>query len=155
MKLFLLRHGESIDKDLDPEQPLSTEGKIDIQRLANFLSQHDILVSRLYHSGKLRAQETAELLIPSITSLNGIEVLQGIAPMDPVVPIVHKINTWKDDTILVSHLPFLAKCVSLLIQGNEEDPVVAFERGTLVCLEKLESGQWVVEWMLKPELLIE
>lgn len=156
MKLYLIQHGASVEKDIDPEQPLSDKGKDDIRRLANFLSHHDILVSRLYHSGKLRAQETAELLLPSITSLNGIEVLTGIAPMDAIEPIVNQINTWSDDTILVGHLPFLSKCVSRLIQGNENNTTVSFERGSMVCLEKLDKLQnWAVDWMIRPELLID
>lgn len=155
MKIYFVQHGDSVEKDIDPEQPLSEKGRKDIKRLANFLSKHDIIVSRLYHSEKLRAKETAELLVPSITSLNGVEVLSGITPMDPVSPIVEKMYTWREDTLLVGHLPFLSKCVAKLVCNDETSAVVSFERGTMLCLEKLESQNWAIYWMLRPELLID
>jgi phosphohistidine phosphatase len=155
MRIYLVQHGDCVDKEVDPDQPLSEKGIKDINRLAHFLSKHDIIVSRFYHSTKLRAKETAELLATNITSLNSIEVLQGITPMDPVSPIVERINTWKEDTLLVGHLPFLSHCVAKLICNDEKSTVVSFERGAMLCLEKSSNGSWSIYWMLRPELLVD
>lgn len=152
MKIYWVQHGDSLPQDIDPEQPLSEKGKKDIVRLAHFLSKRDILVSHLYHSGKLRAKETAELLAPNITSLKGIEIFPGISPMDDVNPVIDKINTWNEDVLLVSHLPFITKCISKLLTGDENKPIVNVERGSLICLEKSDNNQFLIHWMLRPQL---
>lgn len=58
MKLYLVQHGEACTKDVNTERPLTDQGKRDIDRLATFFTQADIQVSRVVHSGKLRAKQT-------------------------------------------------------------------------------------------------
>ena len=57
MKLYLVQHGEACAKEVDAERPLTDQGKRDIDRLAAFLKQAGIQVSRVIHSGKLRAKK--------------------------------------------------------------------------------------------------
>ena len=60
MKLYLVQHGEACAEDVDPERPLTAQGRADVERLAAFLQQAGIQVGRVIHSGKLRAEQTAE-----------------------------------------------------------------------------------------------
>lgn len=152
MKIYLVQHGECELIGSHSEQTLNETGKRDIQHLANFLSKKKLQVSHLYHSEKVRARETAEILLSGITSLNGIELLPGINPMDSVIPIVKQINGWNEDVLIVGHLPFMTKCVAKLITDDENNSVVIFERGTIVCLEKIGDIDWAINWMLRPEL---
>jgi phosphohistidine phosphatase len=62
MKLYLAQHGDSLPEQVNPERPLSERGREDVRRLAEFLGGTGIQVRRVYHSGKLRARQTAELL---------------------------------------------------------------------------------------------
>ncbi|MHC4695325.1 MAG: hypothetical protein ACYTFA_01130 [Planctomycetota bacterium] len=59
----------------------------------------------------------------------------------------------KEDMMVVGHLPFMAKLVSHLIVSDEAASTVAYQPGTIVCLELTEEEQWHVAWMLRPELL--
>lgn len=152
MKIYLIQHGDSLDKTVDPERPLSTKGKKDIQSLATFLSQLNIKVNRIFHSGKLRAKQTAEILSKSIHSQNGISILPGIEPEDLISPIAYEIESWQEDVLLAGHLPFMSKLVSKLITKDDINPVVDFEPGTMVCLEKIAATRWLIRWMLRPEL---
>ena len=61
MRLYLVQHGEAVPEDADPSRPLSETGNRDVARVAAFLATADIRVSRVLHSGKLRAGQTAEL----------------------------------------------------------------------------------------------
>ena len=107
---------------------------------------------RVAHSGKLRAQQTAELLATALAAGRVPEVIAGLSPNDPVEPMVRRIADWTSDVMLVGHLPFMGKLVARLVAGDEGKPVAAFVPGTVVCLEQDEAGRWVISWMVRPEL---
>ena len=66
MKLYLAQHGEACPKDIDPDRPLTDQGREDIERLAAFLARAGIEVERVIDSGKLRAAQTADLLAAAV-----------------------------------------------------------------------------------------
>lgn len=150
MKLYLVQHGDSLEKEINPERPLSHKGLEDIKSLAEFLAPRIPIVSTIFHSGKLRAQQTAELLAEKITNKNGVHKLPGIEPTDPVAPMAYEIESWDEDTIVAGHLPFMAKLVSKLTTGDENMPTVAYEPGSMVCLEKVAEKKWLILWMVRP-----
>ncbi|HHL3493305.1 TPA: phosphohistidine phosphatase SixA [Legionella pneumophila] len=153
MKIYLVQHGDSLDKDIDPERPLSDRGQKDIQLLSNFLSPLKIEVSCVYHSGKLRARQTAESLSGHIFSKNGVESRTGLDPLDEVIPLAKEINQLKQNIMFVGHLPFMNKLVSQLVVEDEQQILVSFEPGSLVCLDKADGLDWCIAWMIRPELL--
>ena len=61
MRLFLVQHGKVLPKDVDLERGLSESGKQDVANVAAFLARGSVQVERIFHSGKKRAWETAEL----------------------------------------------------------------------------------------------
>ena len=75
MKLYLAQHGEACTKDIDPERPLTDQGREDIERLAEFLARAGIEVARVIDSGKLRAAQTADLLAAAVAPL--VELTTG------------------------------------------------------------------------------
>ena len=153
MRLYLVQHGESLPKDVDPERGLTDKGKEDVTHIAALLSKAGIQVNRILHSGKKRAEETALLLQSCLAPGGKFGETDGIAPLDPVDPVADEMETWQDDTMLVGHLPFTAKLVSQLVVGKEGPAVAAFRPGSVVCLEREETGNWVIAWMIRPELL--
>ena len=66
MKLYLVQHGETCSKEVNPERPLTDQGELDIDRLAVFFEKAGIRVECVIHSGKLRAEQTAERLAKMI-----------------------------------------------------------------------------------------
>jgi phosphohistidine phosphatase len=153
MRLYLVQHGDALPKELDPERPLSAAGRGDVQRIASFLSQAGIRVSRIMHSGKKRAEQTAGLLAASVGTSGRLERATGIDPLDPTDAFARTVNEWTEDTMVVGHLPFMGKLVSRLIAGDEAVPTVAFQPGTVACLEREDEGRWTIAWMIRPELL--
>ncbi|MGH8550516.1 MAG: hypothetical protein ACRERU_18320, partial [Methylococcales bacterium] len=83
-----------------------------------------------------------------------IEAITGLNPNDPVEPFVKQINNWQEDTLLAGHMPFLGRLTGYLLAGNSSTEIVAFKPGSMLCLERNESGNWAIAWMLRPELLI-
>ena len=61
MALFLVQHGISAAKDVDPEKGLTDQGKIETERIAQVAKGYDIKVEKIVHSGKRRAAQTATI----------------------------------------------------------------------------------------------
>jgi phosphohistidine phosphatase len=154
MKLYLLQHGDALPEEVNPDRSLSELGRNDVIRLAEFVGKNDIRVQRVHHSGKTRARETAEIIAAQIATGVIIEATTGLNPNDPVEPIAKQINNRQEDTLLVGHMPFMGRLAAYLLSGNSSSKFVAFKPGSMLCLERNESGDWAITWMLRPELLI-
>ena len=79
MKLYLVQHGEAVSKAENPERPLSEQGQSDISRIATFLAG-DIRISRVIHSGKERAFQTAQILASALSPGMDVEAVDGDQP---------------------------------------------------------------------------
>lgn len=62
MKIYLMRHGTPLPKVNDQERPLSDQGRDDVERMADFLQKGGVQVEGIFHSGKTRARQTAEIM---------------------------------------------------------------------------------------------
>jgi phosphohistidine phosphatase len=153
MKLYLIQHGDAAPGEADATRPLSQKGRRDVLRLGEFLARNGIAVSLIIHSGKLRAQQTAEAIASRLPTSVTVEARDGLNPNDPTRAAAQLLVQSDDGTMVVSHLPLLGKLVSRLVTGSKEPALVTFVPGTAVCLERAESGSWTVSWMVKPELL--
>jgi phosphohistidine phosphatase len=153
MKVYLVQHGDALPKEVDPERPLSEKGRADVERIASFLGRSGLRVSRILHSGKQRAEQTAELLAAAVGSGDGVDQVSGINPLDPTDHLAQGVGEWTDDTMVVGHLPFMGKLASRLVAGDEAASVVMFTPGTVICLERGEQGSWSIAWMIRPELV--
>ena len=153
MKLYLVQHGNALAKEIDPERPLSEMGRSDVELLARSLTEH-IEVSRIIHSGKLRARQTADILAQFIEIKPSVEVFSSINPNDPVEAFAQWVDDCSEDLLVVGHLPFMSKFVSLLLTGSTVEAIVSYTAGSIVCLESTGDGGWQMLWMVRPELLI-
>jgi len=148
MKVYLVQHAKPKPEEEDPQKPLSEQGEVEAQKVAEFAK--NIKVNKIQHSGKLRAQQTAEILGKSL----GVDVVKtdSLEPMADTQIWANRIEEYSEDVLLVGHLPHLAKLASQLLTQNQEKPVISFKQGGIVCLEKTERG-WQVAWMVTPDLL--
>jgi phosphohistidine phosphatase len=153
MKLYLVQHGEAYAKEVDPERPLTDRGRADIERLAAFLGRAGIEVGHVIHSGKLRAAQTADLLAAAVAPFVELEVNDHIHPDDDPRTIDWRQEAGGGDVMLVGHLPFMARLVSLLLAEDPDRPIAAYRPGSVVCLESDAEGRWQIDWMVRPELL--
>ena len=94
---------------VDPQRPLSAAGRRRSRQSARLLASAGVRSTRVVHSGKLRAEQTAELLAMACAPDHGAEVSAGLSPNDPVKPVARTIASWHMDTMLVGHLPFMAR----------------------------------------------
>ena len=153
MKLYLAQHGDAVPKEQDPDRPLSEVGRRDVTRMGIWLAAAGVRTQQVFNSGKTRARESAETLARAMLCADAPQMLAGIAPNDPVIPIARALAQWDRDTLLVGHQPFLGRLVSLLLTGKESPAIVSFTPGSVVCLQRESEAAWVLAWMLRPELL--
>ena len=155
MRLYLVQHAEAVESSVDPARPLSPRGARDAAALAKACARARIEASEVLHSGKARARQTAEAIAEACDL--EIRSADGLAPMDPVQPFATQCAEMRS-TVVVGHLPFLERLVSLLLTGREEPSVVAFQRGGMVCLERRNPpakdapfGAWCLLWTAFPD----
>jgi len=153
MKLYLIQHAQAAPKEIDPERTLTDQGRRDIKKIASFIKPMNLCVDYLWHSGKKRAEQTAEILSDVIRINKQQSARDGLGPIDDVTAIKDELNTSQQDIMIVGHLPFLAKLASLLLTGSESANTVAFKQAGIVCLNRNDENPWQLEWMIIPELL--
>jgi len=155
MNLYLIQHGSAKSKEEDPDRPLTEAGEDDAARIALHLSLHtDVRPHRIFHSGKLRAKQTAELFAEALNPEGGVEAAVSLSPNDDPVIWANRLKDELDDLMLVGHLPHLSRLVSLLITDNPDKFVVNFTNAGVVCLYRVEKAYWCVNWSLLPELVL-
>ena len=151
MRLYLVQHGLAKDESEDAARPLSDQGREDVTRCAGFLSLFEKpRPAIILHSGKLRAQQTAEMFAEAWGGIAAQTTL-GLAPNDdPAVWQAH-LAAMDEDVMLVGHLPHIQKLAGLLICGDPAREAVRFRNGGVVCLEKGNTG-WTLLWQIHPTL---
>ena len=153
MKIYLVQHGEAVASEVDPERPLTEQGRLDLQRIASLLERAEIKAERIIHSGKLRARQTAEILATAVAPGSALETSDQIKPNDDPAAFDLPKQPGDRDAMVVGHLPFMAKLVAHLVAGSDAVALVAYRPGSVVCLERIDDADWQINWMLRPELV--
>lgn len=150
MAIYLVQHGLSLSKDEDPERSLSAQGVAEVRLIGGVARNYKVMVDTIFHSGKKRARQTAELLAELLKPGNGCCQRDGLAPMDDVTSFAGEIQS-DTDMMFVGHLPFLEKLVSVLVTGRPDYKPFKFQNGGIVCLDRDGDG-WHVKWALMPNV---
>jgi phosphohistidine phosphatase len=154
MRLYLARHGDYINAADDFGRVLSERGRREIQAVANALSKKNVTLSNTLHSGKMRAQQSAEIFADTLMPSSIISMVEGLRPEDdPTTFEAAQFASIEDGTMIVGHLPFMGRMVSHLLTGDADRDPHVFEAGTVVCLERGENGKWSKSWALHPSSL--
>ena len=153
MRLYLVQHGEAKSEKEDPSRPLTENGRDEVEKIARFLMKVGVSVKVIYHSGKLRAAQTAEILALHLKPLRGVEKAEALEPLaDPRI-WAEKIREIDEEIMLVGHLPHLKKLASLLLVGEESLEIVKFRYGGVLCLERSKEDVWSIVWIVRPDII--
>lgn len=151
MPIYLVQHGKNRPQTEDPDEGLSAEGVSDTERIAAVAKGYNVKVAAIYHSVKKRARQTAEIMAEALMPAKGISEKQGLKAMDDVQAVAATLDP-KDSLMLVGHLPFMSRLTALLITGDMDRPVFAFQNSGIVCLDKRDDGNWIIKWTLMPNI---
>ena len=149
MEFYLVRHGEAVSQAVNGQRPLTPEGRRDVEMLGRAAAQRGIRPSQIFHSGLLRARQTAEILSQSIGPVEGVRELVGLRPEDDPVIAKAELESSTVSLMLVGHLPHISRLASFLVTGNAEQELVQFAPATVLGLS-YENHRWKILWKLTP-----
>lgn len=146
--VYFMQHGLAVNKAENPERPLSKQGLNHTRAIARHFKSCAMPISKIFHSGKLRALQTAEIIASeyNITTTT----LDYLSPNDDISTLLENLQT--NHVLYIGHLPFLEKLLSSLIGENENEKLIQFQNSGVVCLE-CHNGQYSIKWYLTPELV--
>ena len=148
MTVYLVQHGLCLEKEKDPNRSLSAEGRAAIIKVAQTASNTGITVPTIYHSGKLRALQTAEIFSEHLKT-DKIEPIKGLSPLDNIEEFANQFQ-FTEKTMIVGHLPFMERLTSYLLTGNQDQTIVKFQNAGIVCLDLNETNNWYIKWTIMP-----
>lgn len=144
-KVYFAQHGLAVDKTENPERPLSAEGIKQTGTMASALRTANIPVSSIFHSGKLRTSQTAEIFAEAL-GISQTDSINGLAPNDDVTILAPHLQ---DQVLYIGHLPHLEKLVVYLINKTLNDPILKFNNSAVACLGKNEN-LYQLQWYFSP-----
>jgi phosphohistidine phosphatase len=148
--LLLVRHGEARAEAEDPQRALSELGRAQASAVARAVGALRPGLRELWHSGKLRAEQTARILGEALACPEEVRAHPGLEPNAPAARIAGELVGLDRSVGIVGHLPHLGRLASVLLTGREEPELFQFPAAGALCLEREESG-WKVRWFLTPE----
>jgi phosphohistidine phosphatase len=147
MFFYLARHGDALSAVENPSRPLSRAGRTGVERLAQEARKRAVKIAVIYHSGILRAAETAAILAESLNPPFGVKKLSGLLPEDDPALAKAELESSRDSIMLVGHLPYMNRLAGLLIAGDPNRVVAEFAPATMLCCE-IDGGHWKIVWKL-------
>jgi phosphohistidine phosphatase len=150
MDLILWRHAEAEEGGSDLARALTSKGRKQAARVAEWLQQRLPAKFALLASPAVRAQQTAEALGEKI------KTVERLAPGARVSDILEAAG-WPDHkgtVVLVGHQPDLGNAVAYLMSGSQGD--WSLKKGALCWVanrERGEEAQVVLRAAISPDLL--
>lgn len=144
--LYLVHHAAAVEAHEDPQRPLSPGGREHAERIALLATERGAKPAAIWHSGKLRARQTAETFWRACNPLAEFGAIGGLRPDDAPARIRDLVAGDPRDLMLVGHMPSLPKILRLLVSG--QDGVLEFPLHGIVALEA-EGERWAERWRLE------
>jgi phosphohistidine phosphatase len=145
--LYLVHHGDAVGPDVDPQRPLSPQGRAEVQRLAALAAARGAKPAVVWHSGKLRAKQTAEEFWRACNALAELSATRDLQPDDPPQWMRDRLRSEARDILIAGHFPYLPRLLALLVTGGEAG--VDFPLNGIVALVTEDEGLiWRELWRL-------
>lgn len=149
-RIVLVRHGDALSEAVDPARPLSEAGEAEVARVARWAAAVGLQVDEIRHSGKRRAEQTAEAFAAVLQPTQGVRQAAGLAPNDNVEPIAESLAGETSAVMIVGHMPFLGKLASRLVLGSSQQEIVALATAGLVELVRY-GPDWYIHCVMTPD----
>jgi len=146
LNLYLVHHGDAVGPDVDPRRPLSTVGRANADRVADLAATRGARPAVVWHSGKLRARQTAEACWRACNALAELSATRDLQPDDPPEWMRDRLVGETRDILIAGHFPHLPRLLALLTGKGEETD---FPLHGIVALTSEDAGEhWQELWRI-------
>lgn len=146
MHLFLVHHGQAVGPEVDTRQPLSPVGRASVDRVAALAAARGARPTIVWHSGKLRARQTAESFWKACNALAEFSATKDLQPDDPAQRMRDRVRGETRDLMLAGHFPHLPRLLDLLVGSAGAAPFPA--NGVVALVTKDEGATWRELWRI-------
>jgi phosphohistidine phosphatase len=119
-----------------------------VARLAEEARQRGVRPDLVWHSGKLRARQTADAFWRACNPLAPFTAVRGLQPGDPAAWMRDRLAGEERSILLAGHMPHLPALLRLLC-GGSGDASAEFPLHGIVALDN-DGENWKELWRLKP-----
>ncbi len=148
MRLVLVHHGDAVGPDVDPRRPLSAWGRDTVDRLAAETAARGVSPAVIWHSGKLRARETAEAFWRACNPFAEFSATRDLQPEDSPEWIRDRLRGESRDVLIAGHYPHLPRLLTLLLKVNVSFP----QNGVVALISDDEGETFSEEWRRDPRV---
>lgn len=146
MRLYLVHHADAVGPGVDTRRPLSDLGHAQAAQLAERAAAAGCAPAVIWHSGKLRARQTAEAFYRRCNPFAEFRMVGGLLPDDSTAKIRDLLIGESRDLLLAGHMPNIRQLFRDLVPAAGEFPLHG-----MVVLETADEGRtWTETWRLSP-----
>jgi len=165
-RIYIVRHAIAEDQSVDgrdESRALTAEGRKKMRRAVRGLAMLGVSPARLFASPLVRAQQTAEIVVETLTQLE-IETCDALAPGVDERALTRVVGpaVAAGDVMLVGHEPDLSELLAYWLTGSRGGFETRFKKGAVACLvvdarrdarEQLlpllpPTGKAALEWLM-------
>jgi len=143
--LYLVHHADAVAPDVDARRPLSEKGRAEVERAATKAAANGAKPAVIWHSGKLRAKQTAEAFWHVCNPLAELSATRGLQPDDPPQWMRDRLRSETRDILIAGHFPYLPRLLALLVTGGQAGTVFP-EHGVVALITDDEGETWREVW---------
>jgi len=149
LRVYLVHHGDAVGPDVDIRRPLSPIGREHSERVAAEAAARGTNPQVVWHSGKLRAKQTAEIFWRACNALAEYAATRDLQPDDPPSWMRDRLRLEPRDVMLTGHFPHLPRLLALLLD-QREGTMADFPLHGIVALRTADAGEhWSEEWRIE------
>ena len=143
--LLLVHHADAVGPDLDPLRPLSLKGRAQAEWLARHAKAEGFRPDAIWHSGKLRARQTAEALLVACNPVARFQLMRGLRPEDSPDWMLELLVVEEQTVAVVSHMPLVPALLERLTRRRSDFPL-----NGMVWLERDGPNVYRERWRIAP-----
>lgn len=119
-----------------------------MERTARAAAEHGARPEVVWHSGKLRAKQTAEILWRTCNPLSMLSATKDLQPADPPGWMRDRLRGESRDVLIAGHYPHLPRLLALLLDDPSAE--IRFPQHGIVALRTDDEGEtWAEEWRVQ------
>src|SRR3954465_15471074 len=148
MHLILVHHGDAVGPDVDPQRPLSPRGRLAVDGLASSAAARGVKPAVVWHSGKLRAKQTAEAFWRACNPFAEFAATRDLQPEDSPQWMRDRLRAEPREVLIAGHYPHLPGLLRLLVPDVGYGGAVPLP-GVVALVTEDDGETWAEQWRME------